>query len=614
MTTHSTQGVHATRQPSQNEKQLIDDILLLYQLKPSEQAYAHYAPSPVFHDPVSISQLSQKFPVAVIDEGHEEGIVSIGMVMLYAEDLRAPLLPLREYTITQLIEAITDKPDWQRKVLDDSIVSKWRAEASTPNKPAYRAPPRNDNISDSDDSGSQRSAERSTDWAALDVSPKMIDWAIDEVKYKAKLFSQINYVEAVDGVWKSDSIIDEELRRALMKAVQPLENLSEAERDWHPGSSGKVLDLVHPSIYPLVYGQSQILVGHTCSADDYHSDLYSVIAQAVGKAIPLWDRVLSRLNGPQMAPRVSDWSNSDDGFQKNDSGPKQEEGEDDDAFDERYTPAERAQGYSPDSPWNVQGLDLQELQDEAEKLSLDLKPSVNLRRDYRRLQIIFKLANIYLTAEKPKYAGGSWHVEGQANESICASAIYYYSNENITASYLSFRQQVEEGIGLPYPQNEHKAIQQIFGIENDSPTIQNVGRVLTREGRLLCFPNVMQHRVSLFRPADPTKPGHRKILALFLVDPNLKIISTENIPPQQNSWWREMVQTAGVFEELSPALAENVLNSDGFPVTLEKAKQQRLELMDERKSFVKWHDDQFVSRSSFSVSCVPPNNMKTDNI
>ncbi|KAL9585520.1 MAG: hypothetical protein Q9212_001473 [Teloschistes hypoglaucus] len=600
---------------------------------------------PGFLSPINArSQLSQKFPLAVIDEGHE-----------------ARLLPLREYTIMQLIEAITDKPDWQRKVLDDSIVSKWRAEASVPE-------PRNDNISDSDDSGSQWSsewsAERSTDSAALDISPKMIDWAIDEVKYKAKLFSQINHVEAVDGVWKSDSIIDEELRRALMKAVQPLENLSEAERDWHPESDGKVLDLVHPSIYPLVYGQSQILVGHTCSADDCeewsqkfqwlptefevspdidhvtvksyinnlhprdHSDLYSVIARVVGKAIPLWDRVLSRLDGPKMAPRVSDWSNSDLGFQKNDSEPKQEEGEDDDAFYERYkewqenrevvepepgtfkTPAERAQGYSPKDPLEVQGI---ELQDEAEKLSLDLKPSVNLRRDYRRLQIIVKLANIHLTAEKPEYAGGSWHVEGQANESICASAIYYYSSENITASSLSFRQQVDEGFGLPYPQGEHKAIQQIFGIEMNSPTIQNVGNVLTREGRLLCFPNVMQHRVSSFRLADPSKPGHRKILALFLVDPNLKIISTENIPPQQHSWWREMVQTAGVFEKLPPELAEIVLKGDGFPVTLDKAKQQRLELMDERSSFVDWHNNEFVYKNYFNVSCAPRNNIKTDN-
>ena len=31
----------------------------------------------------------------------------------------------------------------------------------------------------------------------------------------------------------------------------------------------------------------------------------------------------------------------------------------------------------------------------------------------RGLQVIVKLANIELTPEKPEYAGGSWHVEGQ---------------------------------------------------------------------------------------------------------------------------------------------------------------------------------------------------------
>jgi hypothetical protein len=40
---------------------------------------------------------------------------------------------------------------------------------------------------------------------------------------------------------------------------------------------------------------------------------------------------------------------------------------------------------------------------------------VDLARDYakRGLQIIVKLANIHLTPEKPEYAGGTWHVEGQ---------------------------------------------------------------------------------------------------------------------------------------------------------------------------------------------------------
>jgi hypothetical protein len=50
-----------------------------------------------------------------------------------------------------------------------------------------------------------------------------------------------------------------------------------------------------------------------------------------------------------------------------------------------------------------------------------------------------------------------------------------------------------------------------------------------------------QHRVSPFELADPTKPGHRRFIALWLVDPHKRIISTANVPPQQRSWWTEAV-------------------------------------------------------------------------
>ena len=56
------------------------------------------------------------------------------------------------------------------------------------------------------------------------------------------------------------------------------------------------------------------------------------------------------------------------------------------------------------------------------------------------------------------------------------------------------------------------------------------------EGRLVTFPNTVQHRVAPFALADPTKPGHRKILALFLIDPHRRVISTANVPPQQAEW------------------------------------------------------------------------------
>lgn len=46
------------------------------------------------------------------------------------------------------------------------------------------------------------------------------------------------------------------------------------------------------------------------------------------------------------------------------------------------------------------------------------KEPLDLRKKYGKLQIIVKLANIHLTPEKPKYEGGSWHVEGQLNENM----------------------------------------------------------------------------------------------------------------------------------------------------------------------------------------------------
>ncbi|KAF9335664.1 hypothetical protein BGZ91_010407 [Linnemannia elongata] len=52
----------------------------------------------------------------------------------------------------------------------------------------------------------------------------------------------------------------------------------------------------------------------------------------------------------------------------------------------------------------------------------------------RPLQVIVKLANIELTPDNPKYEGGTWHVEGMANENIVATGIYYYYTDNITES------------------------------------------------------------------------------------------------------------------------------------------------------------------------------------
>ena len=45
----------------------------------------------------------------------------------------------------------------------------------------------------------------------------------------------------VDGVFESDSVLDAAgLRETLLTALQPLEDVPEDDRDWHPGSDGQV--------------------------------------------------------------------------------------------------------------------------------------------------------------------------------------------------------------------------------------------------------------------------------------------------------------------------------------------------------------------------------------
>lgn len=211
----------------------------------------------------------------------------------------------------------------------------------------------------------------------------------------------------------------------------------------------------------------------------------------------------------------------------------------------------------------------------------------NAARGVNRLQVIVKLANIELTPEKPSYAGGSWHIEGQLNERICGTALYYYDNENITPSRLAFRTPADaEGFTegeFEYEQGDHAPFEAYYGLnaemDGDS-TVVPIGDVATPQGRLLAFPNVLQHRVSPFELADKTKPGHRKIVALFLVDPQTPIISTAHVPPQQASWGsiREL------DHKLPPELQHQIYADLGCPYSLDEAKQIRAELMSERKA------------------------------
>lgn len=104
----------------------------------------------------------------------------------------------------------------------------------------------------------------------LDFTQKMADYCIDELKYKAQIFKETGCISIYNGdVIKSDTVITPELQSSLKAAVAPLENVPKHQKDWHPGSNEQVLDLVHPSLFPLVYGVSRILKDDTVGLDDF---------------------------------------------------------------------------------------------------------------------------------------------------------------------------------------------------------------------------------------------------------------------------------------------------------------------------------------------------------
>lgn len=350
----------------------------------------------------------------------------------------------------QVMNSITDKPDWDKKVsyyascsnfhtnatqvFDEDITFKWRKEIA-------------------------QSGE--------DVSPKMMDWIIKELQWKSESFKETGRVTVFDvGVVKSDTAISQELQQALKEAVVPFEDVPEDQKDYHPGSNQQVIDLVHPSLFPLIFGRSRILADRTidletclgsvrqgdllpvpstdhiwhssarlhgyvatsitysqtfqwlpcdvefteeagCRIVSYinnahpvkHRGLYEVVEKIITQAVPLWNQTLA--HRPFHEKRIH-YTSVD--YEEDDAPEPGRQGsdEDDDAYTERW------------QTWRNSRRIIQPEPEEFTPPKLERWSLIDLREAFAKegLQVIVKLANIELTPEKPEYVGGSWHIEG----------------------------------------------------------------------------------------------------------------------------------------------------------------------------------------------------------
>ncbi|KAK0624136.1 hypothetical protein B0T14DRAFT_517572 [Immersiella caudata] len=608
------------------------------------------------------------------------------------------MLTLREVAMILILEQLTDKPDWHIKIFDPTIIEKWTEEAlAWPNEDLWK---RTSNFP-------SHYFQDETSRSYLPTIPDQIldrpslEFVIRELQQKAGYFQRTGIIPSLDAshsVAKSDTLVDQDLRLALRSAFDRLKADQASHPDWHPNTNDIVQDLVHPSMYPLVYGRSLFLPDEVVGVDDavekwagkgepipkfpaednqntsfgvvpphYWSDtyqwlpanlrftdeggvkftsyinnlhpshrgIYTAVEKLVDVAIPLWDQCLRRHSGPryryqgpvqrhgagQVEPRIQPDDPDDDTPGKWD--PSWEDFEEQEKLAGRTSDEE---DWVTRDRWTDIRIPLQSSVPPFSPITYDPNPSKSLRSQFKSsgLQVIVKMASIELTPEKPEFSPGQWHVEGQMNEHIVATALYYLDSENITESHLEFRTLTDQD-NCPVGQDAYHWMESIYGAKlgggDGSSCVQNYGSVVTREGRLLAFPNVFQHRVSGFKLADASKPGHRRFIALWLVDPLTRIISTANVPPQQAEWWAESVfgpqgenllgskippELAQLLrernigrEQLDKAFAEGKITGqgklppevlemvrghmgEGLSMSRDEAERHRLELMKER--------------------------------
>ncbi|KAI9350878.1 hypothetical protein BDR26DRAFT_851683 [Obelidium mucronatum] len=416
---------------------------------------------------------------------------------------------------------------------------------------------------------------------------------------------------ASHGVFVADAAAAPAAAHGLATHAAALEAAALAKHRWHAGSDGKVLDLIHPSDYCLVHGRSLLrdsskhLIGVKKSEVDLETSARDVsrkfqwlpaefkVDAAGAVTIESYINNLNRRESPELYKDVAaafqlmlstDPTNRiEASMDNNDYQQDQYEWQIDQFLIRKYgkdvnlknqalrEAAQASDEYdefqdeiwdqTQDRPVHVPGLPKEFVPPADTKVH-----TMNLRG--RNVQVIVKMANIHLTPEKPSFSGA-----------IAATGILYYAMDNITPSRLTFRSvyDSDDGMAFMYEQSDFAGLEKVFGFTNEvSNNVQICGQIEARQNRCVVFPNFLHHRVEDFELVDKTRSGHRKILAFFVIHPDIRVTSTRDVGMQQEDW---------VVEEFFPIeIVRQIVGFTGGVMTEKEAAQFANEVMEERKN------------------------------
>ncbi|KAJ2825198.1 hypothetical protein GGI24_003226, partial [Coemansia furcata] len=510
---------------------------------------------------------------------------------------------LSEQRMRQMSSDVRSKPDWVETISDTSIRAAWAAEAK---------------------------AKKLTD---IELA-----YVLDELVYYASLHPPDSNLRlsAADGVWFSDTLIDADTRTRLNDYAAILESAPDRQKDWYPNDHSRVLNLIDPSLYPLIYSRSKLCLQTSSSpqAALKIGHLGEFPGSRVGwrKALSATDDCESNYYLPTRLRQYRSYSSIAFSwlpaeFRVDDNGAVTIE-----SYINNLHPVKHAVLYpiiarvfskflplleqvvtdlvhprqprvKPDSTkyyeyndplpdGNDEYADWENLRDrkryatfihpQPEPFVAPSRPINPYRICGRRLQAIVKMSSIEVDSARPVYGGNDWSVAGLENERIIATGIYFYDVANIAPSSLQFREALCSW-GFEADQFDVNAVANVYGVDGDRLVVcdivsQELGSIGIKDGRCLVFPNILQYKMPQLKLADKTQRGHLKTLTFYFVDPSTRIPSTEIVPPQQQDWYFEDVLVSEPFCHLPQLIVDGILAKVDFPISLKEAKTLRLQV------------------------------------
>ena len=143
--------------------------------------------------------------------------------------------------------------------------------------------------------------------------------------------------------------------------------------------------------------------------------------------------------------------------------------------------------------------------------------------------------------------------------------------------------------------DDEGATSKTWGLRDRDPCNQCIGSVRVRSGLAIAFPNFYQSRLRGVRLTGDKKQGRLTVLVFYLIDPDIPpVISTEDVPPQQQEWISQAVQDS-LDSRFPTELVEKITSMVDSLFSEDEADRYRNDMRRERDTFIELNNSRFFS-------------------